>query len=85
MTIRIQAGYIFVQFSPTDWKLRQGGARAVIEVIKTEIGHTSRNPDGFNYDENDGTWTMKDTASNRSVLEQAKEKYVDFPNQEKLF
>lgn len=85
MTIRIQTGYIHVQFSPTDWKLKQGGARAVIDCIKNGIGHVNRNPDGFNYDEENLTWIIKDTFDNRLILESAKEQYIDFPNQEKLF
>ncbi len=85
MTIEVQAGYIHVRFDHKDWKMPNRGARLVIDCIKTEIGHISKNPDGFDYNENDLTWIIKDSEHNRLVLESAKEQYIDEPNQEKLF
>ena len=85
MTISTSAGYIYVRFSPNDWNLPQGGARSMIEGIKKQIGHISKNPEGFTYDETEYVWSMKDTGTNREILEKLRIDYFEDKNQERLF
>lgn len=57
---------------------------AVISGIKS-LGHISKNPTGFSYDNETKVWTVGDTPHNRKQIETLKEFYLTDKDQIGLF
>ena len=84
MTIEVSAGLLFVRFGPDDFQ-RKPGAYQVIAGIKDKIGHYSKNPNGFDFDEAEKQWVIADTPGNRKILEELRDTSFVDPEQINLF
>ena len=76
-----KTGHLIVTFTPGDFKSPFGGALKIIEGIKKEIGHISKNQDGFEYFENSQEWEMLDTPQNRLILSNLRRQFLENPAQ----
>lgn len=76
MDTRTMSGFIFLMFEEGDWS--DGGAQAVIQGIKREMGHCAGdNPDGWTYDPDVTAWSFKDTPRNREIVAELKRLHLD--------
>ncbi len=81
MKLTITAGYINFTFEENDWKNIRGGAQAIIRDLKSNVPHSLKDKDGWMYNPDDKTWTLKDTPKNRTTIEGLKKQYLDDPRE----
>jgi hypothetical protein len=84
MTIETAGGFILVRFAPEDFQ-RKPGAYQFIAGMKERIGHYSKNPEGFDFDDKEKRWYIADTEQNRRVIEEIREMCFVDPDQINMF
>lgn len=84
MTIEVSADLIIIRFAPDDFQ-RKPGAYQFIDGMKKRIGHYSRNPNGFDYDDKEKKWVLADTEENRTIIEELRVACFVDPDQIDMF